>query len=114
MSLLFLLIIKLINETHFSWLEYRGKIKNDPTSYGNDIFVSNTGDSDYGIEMFQGVKPIYISQNLLFLIYLIQKTNLKLEMGLINRMLNDEYEKVKQILFSLKLKTDLFNRYYDF
>ena len=46
-----------------------GKIKNDPLSYGNDIFVSNTDrPSDYGIEMFQGNKTnIYFSKIYCFL-----------------------------------------------
>ena len=104
-------------ETHFFFMKarYGGKIKNDPTSYGNDIFVSNTErPSDYGIEMFQGNKTnIYFSKFTVSYLF-NSKTNLKLEMGLINRMLNDEYEKSKTNFIFFALKTDLFNRYYDF
>ena len=42
------------------------------------------------------------------------KTNLKFEIGLVNRNLEDEYGRNDTNFIFFALKTDLFNRYYDF
>ncbi|HJM16654.1 MAG TPA: hypothetical protein QF851_04295 [Flavobacteriales bacterium] len=95
---------------------YGGKIKNDPTSYGNDIFISNSErpDSDYGIEMYQGNKTD-LFYNKLTISYLFNpKTNLKIEGGYVYRMLEDDYGVDHTNFIFFALKSDLFNRYYDF
>ena len=94
---------------------YGGKIKNDPTSYGNDIFISNSErPSDYGIEMYQGNKTD-IFYNKLTISYLFNpRTNLKIEGGYVYRMLEDDYGIDHTNFIFFALKSDLFNRYYDF
>tara|TARA_Y100001968_G_C19431326_1_gene757193 strand:+ start:568 stop:2133 length:1566 start_codon:yes stop_codon:yes gene_type:complete len=94
---------------------YGGKIKNNPTSFGNDIFISNSErPSDYGIEMYQGNKTD-LSFNKLTISYLFnRKTNLKIQVGYIYRILVDDYVADNTSLFFFALKSDLFNRYYDF
>ena len=94
---------------------YGGKIKNNPTSFGNDIFISNSErPSDYGIEMYQGNKTD-LSFNKLTISYLFNpKTNLKIEAGYVYRILVDDFVEDNTSLFLFALKSDLFNRYYDF
>ena len=72
--------------------KYGGKIIGDPTSYGNDIFMSNSDrPSDYGIEMFQG-NLSDLNYSKFTISYLFNsKTNLKVESGYI-------YRKLKMIL----------------
>ena len=94
---------------------YGGEIKNDITSYGNDIFISNSDrPSDYGIEMYQGNKTD-LFYNQLTISYLFNpKTNLKIEGGYVYRMLEDDYGVDHTNFIFFALKSDLFNRYYDF
>ena len=94
---------------------YGGKIKNDPISYGNDIFISNSErPSDYGIEMYQGNKTD-ILYNKLTISYLFNpRTNLKIQGGYVYRMLEDDYGIDRTNFIFFALKSDLFNRYYDF
>ena len=104
-------------ELHYQFLKakYGAKIKNDPASYGNDIFMSNTDrPSDYGIEMFQGNKTDLFFSKITMSYLFNPKTNLKFEIGLVNRNLEDEYGRNNTNFIFFALKTDLFNRYYDF
>ena len=104
-------------EMHIQYMitKFGDKKKNDPTSFGNDIFLSSSDrPSDYDIEMYQGnlskldYKKIIIS-------YLINpKTNFKFESGYISRILkNDDGNNTTNFVF-FALKSDLFNRYYDY
>ncbi|MAO72055.1 MAG: hypothetical protein CMD02_06080 [Flavobacteriales bacterium] len=104
-------------ELHYQFLKakYGAKIKNDPMSYGNDIFMSNTDrPSDYGIEMFQGNKSDLFFSKITMSYLFNPKTNLKFEIGLVNRILEDEYVRNNTNFIFFALKTDLFNTYYDF
>ena len=84
-------------------------------SYGNDIFMSNTDrPSDYGIEMFQGNKSDLFFSKITMSYLFNPKTNLKFEIGLVNRILEDEYVRNNTNFIFFALKTDLFNTYYDF
>ena len=104
-------------EIHLQILKskYGGKIINDPTSYGNDIFMSNNDrPSDYGIEMFQG-NLSNLNYYKFTVSYLFNpKTNLKVESGYVYRSLEDDYEENITNFFFFALKSDLFNRYYDY
>ena len=97
------------------FVKYGGKIKNDPTSYGNDIFMSNSDrPSDYGIEMYQG-NLSKLNYNKFTVSYLINpRTNLKLQTTIIHRTLKDDYGIFPTNLIFFALKSDLFNRYYDY
>ena len=104
-------------EMHLQLLKakYGGEIIGDPTSYGNDIFMSN-GDrpSDYGIEMFQG-NLSDLNYSKFTISYLFNsKTNLKVESGYIYRKLEDDTSVNTTNFFFFALKSDLFNRYYDY
>jgi len=108
--------------------KYGGKIKEDPTSYGNDLFMA-TGNyaseeglfgmgigrpSDIGINMYQGnlTKINYSSFNVSYVVN--QKTNLQINIGLtIRDEVNDEAE-MQTNFINFGLVTDLFNYYYDF
>ena len=104
-------------EVHLQLLKskYGGKIINDLTSYGNDIFMSNNDrPSDYGIEMFQG-NLSNLNYYKFTVSYLFNpKTNLKVESGYVYRSLEDDYEENITNFFFFALKSDLFNRYYDY
>ena len=97
------------------FVKYGGKITNDPTSYGNDIFMSNSDrPSDYGIEMYQG-NLSKLNYNKFTFSYLINpRTNLKLQTTIIHRTLKDDYGVFPTNFISFALKSDLFNRYYDY
>ena len=104
-------------EMHLQLLKakYGGKIIGDPTSYGNDIFMSNSDrPSDYGIEMFQG-NLSDLNYSKFTISYLFNsKTNLKVESGYIYRKLEDDTSVNTTNFFFFALKSDLFNRYYDY
>ena len=92
--------------------KYGGKIIGDPTSYGNDIFMSN-GDrpSDYGIEMFQGnLSDLNYSK---FTISYLFNSKSSYEDS-IYRKLEDDTSVNTTNFFFFALKSDLFNRYYDY
>ena len=108
--------------------QYGGKIINDPTSYGNDLFYStgnyaeendlvNMGSgrpSDFGIEMYQGnhsfVKYLNFSSS-----YVVNPlTNLKLSLSYTLRNFKNDHEQINTSFISFGLITDLFNNYYDF
>lgn len=107
--------------------KYGGKVLNDPTSYGNDLYFS-TGNyaeqeglvamgtgrpSDFGIEMYQGnlIKIEYKSLNLSYILNPL--TNLKLNFGFVLRKQNNDYGSLKTRYFKFGLMSDLFNYYYD-
>ena len=106
--------------------KYGDKIKGDPTSYGKDIYMS-TGEfeepsgfihagrpSDFGIAMYQGnlTKINYLQLNIGYLIN--PSTNFKIDFSIVKRDLVSESDEVNTIFYSIGLKTDLFNHYYDF
>mgnify|MGYP006960971128 CR=1 FL=1 len=70
--------------------------------------------SDYGIEIYQGNKTD-LFYNQLTISYLFNpRTNLKIEGGYVYRMLEDDYGIDHKNFIFFALKSDLFNRYYDF
>ena len=106
--------------------KYGDKIKGDPTSYGKDIYMS-TGEfeepsgfihagrpSDFGIEMYQGnlTEINYLQLNIGYLIN--PSTNFKIDFSIVKRDLVSESDEVNTMFYSVGLKTDLFNHYYDF
>lgn len=107
-------------------VKYGDKIKGDPTSYGKDIYMS-TGKfeersgfihagrpSDFGIAMYQGnlTKINYLQLNIGYLIN--PSTNFKIDFSIVKRDLVSESDQVQTMFYSVGLKTDLFNHYYDF
>ncbi len=106
---------KWILQYQFLYAKYGDKFRNDPTSYGNNIFISNTlRPSDYGILMFQGNETDLVYQKVRTSFILNSKTNLKLEAGYVYRNYRNDYGEDRTNYFYLALKSDLFNRYYDF
>ncbi len=106
--------------------KYGDKIKGDPTSYGKDIYMS-TGEfeepsgfihagrpSNFGIEMYQGnlTEINYLQLNIGYLIN--PSTNFKIDFSIVKRDLVSESDEVNTMFYSVGLKTDLFNHYYDF
>jgi len=108
--------------------KYGGKIKDDPTSYGNDLFMS-TGNyaseeglvgmgsgrpSDFGIDMYQG-NLTEISYSSLNISYVVNpKTNLKINIGITIRDEVNEEAEMQTNFINFGLVTDLSNHYYDF
>jgi len=108
--------------------KYGGKIKDDPTSYGNDLFMS-TGNyaseeglvgmgsgrpSDFGIDMYQG-NLTEISYSSLNVSYVVNpKTNLKINIGITIRDEVNEEAEMQTNFINFGLVTDLSNHYYDF
>ncbi|MAW31100.1 MAG: hypothetical protein CMD15_04270 [Flavobacteriales bacterium] len=107
--------------------KHGGKVLNDPTSYGNDLYFS-TGNyaeqeglvsmgtgrpSDFGIQIYQGnlTKIEYKSLNISYIINPL--TNLKLNFGLILRNQNNENGSLNTRFFNFGLISDIFNYYYD-
>ena len=108
--------------------KYGGKIKDDPTSYGNDLFMS-TGNyaeeeglvgmgsgrppSDFGIEMYQGNLTTinYKSINISYVIN--PHTNLKFKLGITLRDAKNDDGKMQTKFFNFGIMSDLFNHYYD-
>ena len=106
--------------------KYGDKIKGDLTSYGNDVYMS-TGEfeehsgfihagrpSDFGIVMYQGnlTDINYMQFNIAYIIN--PTTNFKIDFTIMKRNLVSESKEVNTIFYSIGLKTDLFNHYYDF
>ena len=108
-------IKKLLFHIQLMKAKYGGKIKNDPTSYGNDIFMSNNDrPSDNGIQMYQG-NLTNLDYRKATISYLINpKTNFKIETGIISRLFTDENGSSTSNFVFFALKSDLFNRYYDY
>ena len=97
--------------------KYGGKIKNDLTSYGNDIFMSNEErdhENDNETQMYQG-NLTNLDYRKATISYVINpKTNFKIETGIISRLFTDEYGSSTSNFVFFALKSDLFNRYYDY
>ncbi len=106
--------------------KYGDQIKGDPTSYGNDLYMS-TGEfeepsgfvhagrpSDFGIFMYQGKLTNINIMQLNFGYILNPNTNFKIDFGLMKRDLVSENDEENTLYYSIGLKTDLFNHYYDF
>lgn len=95
--------------------KYGGKIISDPTSYGNDLYMStNSRPNDFSISMYQGEKNEleYLQLNLGYIIN--PTTNLKIDVGIVKRNLKTEANIESTNYYYINLLTDLFNRYYDF
>lgn len=95
--------------------KFGGKIVSDPTSYGNDLYMStNDRPGDFDISMYQGEENNleYMQFNVGYIINL--KTNLKFELGVVNRQNNSNTESINTKYYFFGLVTDLYNRYYDF
>ena len=95
--------------------KFGGKIVSDPTSYGNDLYMStNDRPGDFDISMYQGEENNleYLQFNVGYIIN--PKTNLKFELGVVNRQNNSNTESINTKYYFFGLVTDLYNRYYDF
>ena len=106
--------------------KYGGRIKDDPTSYGNDLYQSTGAfkepngfihagrPSDFNIEMFQG-NLTKMTIKVFNLAYIVNpQTNLKINLGVILRDLNDEDSEMNTRFINFGIVSDLFNHYYDF
>lgn len=107
--------------------KYGGQIKNDLTSYGNDLYFS-TGNyaqeeglvgigsgrpSDFGIEMYQG-NFTTINYKSLNISYIINPyTNLKINLGITFRDFHNDNDNVTTQFINFGIISDLFNHYYD-
>lgn len=105
----------IVSRFQFMHAKYGDKIKGDPISYGNDIYFSTSDrPSDSDIEMYQGSpnELNYLQFNLGYIIN--PKTNLKFDIGFVNRELIKESSIQNTNYYYFGLSTDLFNHYYDF
>ncbi|MEE2931440.1 MAG: hypothetical protein VX370_02825 [Bacteroidota bacterium] len=106
---------RLTARTQLVYAKYGGKKLNDPTSYGNDLFLStNNRNLDSGVEMYQGNlhKLNYFNASLGYIINPI--TNLKLNIGFSKRKLSNKNSTELTNYYYFSFSTELFNRYYDF
>ncbi|MBC8266988.1 MAG: hypothetical protein H8E84_08500 [Flavobacteriales bacterium] len=116
--------------------KYGGKILNDKTSYGNDLYMStgnfaeesgvqhvgigrpdrnNDGVLDeFGMKMYQGnlTNINYFQLNVGYIIN--PSTNFKIDLGITKRNFLNEIDETNTMFYTISLKTDLFNHYYDF
>ncbi len=107
-------------------MKYGADFSNDTISYGNDLFQS-TGNfqqpngniqygrpSDYGVAMYQGnlTNVLFKEFNISYIIN--HRTNFKLNLGVIQRDLENDDGKKSTTFFNFGIKSDLFNQYYDF
>ncbi|MBE50888.1 MAG: hypothetical protein CMP51_04270 [Flavobacteriales bacterium] len=106
--------------TQYMRARYGSKIPGNPTNYGDDIFVTNSNrPSDYGIHMFQGNDTKLVSCKFSISYLINPTTNLKLEIGHLLRYLNPQIHhesyspRVTNFTF-FAIKSDMFNKYYDF
>jgi len=107
--------------------KYGGKIKNDPTSYGNDVYFStgNYADeeglvgigsgrpSDFGIEMYQGNLTTIDYKTLNISYILNPHTNFKINLGVTLRNFHDDDDDDDDQFINFGIMSDLFNHYYD-
>ena len=70
--------------------------------------------SDFGIFMYQGKLTNINIMQLNFGYILNPNTNFKIDFGLMKRDLVSENDEENTLYYSIGLKTDLFNHYYDF
>ena len=104
-------------EIQFKYLDiiYGADYLGDTISYGNNIYSDyNSRSSDFGIDMFNGNKTNidYMQLNLSYI--LNPSTNLKIDLSLSSRNLSSEIYDYNTLFYSIGLKSDLFNHYYDF
>ncbi|MDP7566859.1 MAG: gliding motility protein RemB, partial [Flavobacteriales bacterium] len=107
--------------------KYGGKVLNDPTSYGNDVYFS-TGNyaeeeglvgmgsgrpSDFGIEMYQGNLTTINYQSLNVSYIINPHTNLKFKLGVTLRDAKNDDGQMQTKFFNFGIMSDLFNHYYD-
>jgi hypothetical protein len=87
----------------------------DTISYGNNIYSDyNNRSSNFGIDMFNGNKTNvdYAQLNCGYIVN--PSTNLKIDFSLVSRNLSSEIHDYNTLFYSIALKSDLFNHYYDF
>ena len=88
---------------------------NDTISYGSNIYADyNDRNSDYGIEMFNGNKTNIHYAKINFGYILNPSTNFKIDFSIVKRTLSYDISVYKTMFYSVCLKSDLFNHYYDF
>ena len=107
--------------------KYGGKVLNDPTSYGNDVYFS-TGNyaeeeglvgmgsgrpSDFGIEMYQGNLTTINYQSLNVSYIINPYTNLKFKLGVTLRDAKNDDGQIQTKFINFGIMSDLFNHYYD-
>ena len=95
--------------------KHGGEIAGDTTNYGSDIFMSyDENFKELGNEIAQGnTTNLQIID--LRVGYLVNpRTNMKLELGITNRVSKDLYSTDKNQYLFFSFKTDLQNLYYDF
>jgi len=111
-----------------NFAKYGDNIKNDPKSYGHDLYMS-TGNyaeeegltgmgsgrpSDFGIEMYQGNLTTVNLKNFNIAYVVNPKTNLKINLGLSLRDFKSEEAEMQTQFINFGIQSDLFNHYYDF
>ena len=108
-----------LNRVHikFKYLNviYGADYLDDTISYGNNIYSDyNDRSSDFGIDMYNGNETNidYYQINLSYI--LNPSTNSIIDFSLVNRMLSNEISSYNTLFYSISLKSDLFNYYYDF
>lgn len=91
------------------------QLEGDTTNYGSDIFYSyNQNRNDFGNEIAQG-NTTHLQHTDVRIGYLINPlTNLKLELGITNRLAEDLTTNSKNQYLFFSLKSDLSNTYNDF
>ena len=95
--------------------QYGGDIKGDPSSYGNNVYISyNERPDDFGIEMYQGNLTTVNLKNFNIAYIVNLKTNLKINLGITLRDFKNEDEELHTQFINFGIMSDLFNNYYDF
>ncbi|HET6225905.1 MAG TPA: hypothetical protein VFF27_06475 [Bacteroidia bacterium] len=85
------------------------------TDYGKNIFISyNKREKDYGNTTMQGIKTTLINASLRFAYMLDTKMNLKIELGVAERIEHTIVKTSQTPLLFLGIRTDLSNLYSDF
>jgi hypothetical protein len=90
------------------------------TNYGSDVFKDyNTRASEFGVNLFQGIKTNTLFGDIKIGYLVNPRTNLRLELGMTVRRTTPDVEvgslKAETTkFFYFGLKTDLFNQYHDF
>ena len=101
--------LKLIHAKH------GGEITGDTTNYGSDLFISyKEGKKDYGNEIAQGNTTNLQIVDFRLGYIVNPRTNMKLEIGITNRVSKDLNTTSKNQYLFFAFKTDLQNFYYDF
>ena len=87
----------------------------DSISYGNNIYADyNDRSSDFGIQMYHGnrTEVDYTQINIGYI--LNPTTNFKIDLSLVNRNQESDSGSYNTLFYSVSLKSDLFNHYYDY